>query len=1338
MTNDPYSPLNRGQKPEALPSPSRAERRRLRALLLCGIGALAVFALWILRPEHRGDPLLDGLLLIAFLIMGINLLLEWRYYWSIKKPEPRTPQRTYTVDIFTTACPGEPHDMILRTLEAIQKVAYPNNAYLCDEGNDPELKSACERLGVTHLTRTSKKDAKAGNINNALRHSDGEICVILDPDHEPAPFLIDRVLGYFDDPDVGFVQSIQTYRNQHASFIARGAAQMQYHFYGPIQMGMHGAGTPQCIGANCVFRRSALDSIGGHAAGLAEDMHTTMRLYAKGWNGVYLPEVLTRGLVPQTLGAFYKQQLKWSKGTFDLLFRVYPRVFRSMNWARRLHFLICPAFFLKGWVTLFSSLVPVSCLFFGGIAWRIAPGPFLLALLPLLGLMLIIRARAQKFVLGPHERGFHLAGGILTIGSWWIFSLGNLCALFRYNIPYLPTPKESERADAWKLVLPNLVAAGVCLAAIPVGLHRDYSPFNVVMAGFAGWIAIALSITSAQAQQATGARIAGLFHRITGGARFFRPLPAAPVHLYRIAETTVFGICRRAPLTIAALLLATTFGAAMLSIRPTEQNFAMPWMHLAQDEKETGGFYSGIYLPHEIDEMNALPGAVNEAETKLGESLDITSLYLAWGPRSLDQFPEKPLRHIQESGGIPMITWEPWTSTFPWTHEQGHELAENKGILRAIANGTFDGYIGDFADRIQALDGPVFLRFGHEMDNPSQYPWASVSPENADTFVAAWRRIVGIFKQRGATNVAFVYNPWRSEALDPYYPGDEYVDWIGLTLLNYGKAGRDGKWHSFDALYQAFHHRLEKYDKPVMLAEFGTTAYGGNPAAWLESAFRTIKQKYPEIRAAVLFHTDRDPNIPPTDAPAPDTGNAIDWSVLHRPDAADALEQGFAQWDEPLRRAATPPAPDSGIEAAPAADWLKRRNGRTFLEIDGQPFYIRGVAYNPGHDWRDGNIVLSRRRLEQDLDRIKAMGANTIRRYSGGWADYNLFTIAAEKDLKILYGLWLDQDTDYLREKELLRELEADFVRLVEKHHDKEALLGWFIGNEVWSMFQYSYGQPYLTDVRRAYVRFVEKLAKRIKEIDPDRPVFVSTEFAKTLPGALRDYGELAPSVDGVGINVYYEEHFRCLPETLDEFAGTKAHLISEFGPPGYWHSEHSPRSPEGLLNEPSAREKADYYLNRWRNHIESRKESNLGGIAYCWSERYEGSKTWFGLVNQSGTPKPPYYALREVFTGDKDAAAIPGPVLRGLDLSDRRLAPGGKLVAEVAFDAAQPVTIEWEVVSANYRTMDAKIRRLSPDGEKVSIRLPSEPGRYWIHCKIQDPGNKMDEKALAVEVLRP
>src|SRR5271170_4198280 len=284
-------------KPVRIQPPSSRELWKLRALIVAATLSLIGLLIWLMSPLRIGDPVVYFGLTAAVVLRAVCWLFEWYNYWAISIPAAIRPRRKWTVDIFTTACPGEPTGMIVRTLKAMTAVRFPHTNYLCDEGNDPYLKRVCDELGIVHVTRDQKKHAKAGNINNALTQATGQIAVVLDPDHEPAPYLLERTLGYFEDPAVGFVQSVQAYRNQKDSFVARAAAEQSYHFYGPYMMGTHGCGTTQAIGANCVFRRAALDSIGGHAPGLAEDMHTAMRLYSKGWRSIYLPEILTRGLV---------------------------------------------------------------------------------------------------------------------------------------------------------------------------------------------------------------------------------------------------------------------------------------------------------------------------------------------------------------------------------------------------------------------------------------------------------------------------------------------------------------------------------------------------------------------------------------------------------------------------------------------------------------------------------------------------------------------------------------------------------------------------------------------------------------------------------------------------------------------------------------------------------------------------------------------------------------------------------------------------------------------------------------------------------------------------------
>ena len=442
--------------------------RQMRALVVIGLLLLAQFAWWFADSDHMGYAPLYWALTFSLGYKLLRMLHEWYHYVHVQEPiAPAVPPTAAPrrVDMLTTACPGEPHAMIVATLESLVAVRYPHTTYLCDEGDDPALRAVCARLGVVHVTRTVKVNAKAGNINNALRQATGEFCVVLDPDHAVTPDFLDQVMPYFEDDTVGYVQVAQAYGNQKDSFVARGAAEQTYHFYGPLMMGMNGYNTVQAIGANCTFRRRALDGIGGHAAGLTEDMHTAMRLHAAGWRSIYAPVVVSRGLVPASLGAFYMQQLKWARGTFDLLAHVYPRLFRHFTWRQRLHYFTLPLYFFSGVVALIDLGVPIASLLLLEFPWHLSLPEFAVHMLPVTAVGLLIRYHAQQWLRERHEPGLHLAGGFLRIATWWVYTLGLVYTVFNVKVPYLPTPKEGPEKNEWPLSSLNLLLALVSIGA---------------------------------------------------------------------------------------------------------------------------------------------------------------------------------------------------------------------------------------------------------------------------------------------------------------------------------------------------------------------------------------------------------------------------------------------------------------------------------------------------------------------------------------------------------------------------------------------------------------------------------------------------------------------------------------------------------------------------------------------------------------------------------------------------------------------------------------------------------------------------------------------------------
>ena len=481
--------------------PTRKQLVMLRLMIFFGLTSMGFFLSSILSEAVRGYAPLYWMLVVTFVFTCLKVLHEWYHYLYITVPPTPPLTRRYTVDIFTTFCAGEPYDMIVETLTAIQTITYPHETYLCDEADDPYLRDVCARLGVHHVTRTDKRNAKAGNINNALSISKGELCVVLDPDHVPFPDFLDPIVPHFDNPEIGYVQIVQAYKNHDEGLIAKGAAQQTYQFYGPMMMTMNHYGTVLAIGANCTFRRTALESIGGHAAGLAEDMHTSMRLHAKGWKSVYVPAVLARGLVPSTLSAYYKQQLKWSRGVFDLFVHVYPKLFSKFTWSQRIHYGTIPLHYLSGFIFMINFLIPILALVFDVSPMHFDLTDFLLVILPMVSCIILIRHFVQWWVMEDEERGFHMVGGLLMIGTWWIFILGVLYTISGKKVPYVPTPKDGNEANNWPLNVPNLTVLGVSILAIVYGLYQDLNPYNLIMAGFAGLNCFFMCFTIAASRQ---------------------------------------------------------------------------------------------------------------------------------------------------------------------------------------------------------------------------------------------------------------------------------------------------------------------------------------------------------------------------------------------------------------------------------------------------------------------------------------------------------------------------------------------------------------------------------------------------------------------------------------------------------------------------------------------------------------------------------------------------------------------------------------------------------------------------------------------------------------------
>ena len=163
------------------------------------------------------------------------------------------------------------------------------------------------------------------------------------------------------------------------------------------------------------------------------------------------------------------------------------------------------------------------------------------------------------------------------------------------------------------------------------------------------------------------------------------------------------------------------------------------------------------------------------------------------------------------------------------------------------------------------MGAPLFLRFAHEM-NGNWYPWDGehngATAEAATKYKNAWMYIYNVREQVGATNVTLVWCPnntsvpsaaWNEIA--NYYPGDQYVDWIGMDGYNWGSS----QWQDFFSVFNSVYSTLTSLtQKPLMIGEFSSSEQGGSKADWITDAFAQFEANYPRVKVFCWFNIDKE------------------------------------------------------------------------------------------------------------------------------------------------------------------------------------------------------------------------------------------------------------------------------------------------------------------------------------------------------------------------------------------------------------------------------------------------------------------------------------------------
>lgn len=257
--------------------------------------------------------------------------------------------------------------------------------------------------------------------------------------------------------------------------------------------------------------------------------------------------------------------------------------------------------------------------------------------------------------------------------------------------------------------------------------------------------------------------------------------------------------------------------------------------------------FFGAYVKGAPDSMQP----VADLETRVAANAEIVNFYVAL----TEGFPRDRVDAIRSHNAKPLVTLE------FWDYRRG--VNQPEWNLASISSGAHDAQIRAFARDAKEYGQPMWVRPLHEM-NSNWYPWGgTVNGNSPDDYAPAFRHIVEIFRSEGATNVSFVWCPnnesvpnTAANGIAAYFPGDAYVDVVGLDGYNFGSSFSWSSWRSFSDLFTGSYATVTRLStRPVVICETGCSTAGGNKSAWLAQMFSALSTSFPRVTGVVWFNT---------------------------------------------------------------------------------------------------------------------------------------------------------------------------------------------------------------------------------------------------------------------------------------------------------------------------------------------------------------------------------------------------------------------------------------------------------------------------------------------------
>lgn len=435
---------------------------------------------------------------------------------------------------------NEPPDLVIGTLQRLLDLDYPEDRFIIMVGDDSTddacrnpLRAFCKGHGVAYLHRRDRSGYKAGALNMLLRQTppDANLVAVVDADYHVEPEFLRATVGFFVDPELGWLQTPQDYRNRHQSFLTEQYYLADAYFYRTILPSRNEENSIIFCGTMGMLRKRAVQEVGGWGEKyITEDAELSVRLLNAGWRSLYVNKTYGRGLIPPTFEGYKRQHYRWAFGGGRILRGHGLRfLFGRFTFRQRLDYLVGNLNWFEG------AFIFAISLFVLGMGVADAAGleivthhtdeVMLVGLVPLF--LLLDGLTRVHFVL---RRSINLGfGGTLRIlGMWFSVKFSNtraaLKAFLGFSIPFLRTPKAPtyamRRGEAFRRALRITI-------------------FESVMAILLLLTCVAVAVRSATGNEPHGAALA-VGHLLLGFWLVYYALlfSAAPLYAYKSFVST--------------------------------------------------------------------------------------------------------------------------------------------------------------------------------------------------------------------------------------------------------------------------------------------------------------------------------------------------------------------------------------------------------------------------------------------------------------------------------------------------------------------------------------------------------------------------------------------------------------------------------------------------------------------------------------------------------------------------------------------------------------------------------------------------------------------------------